>query len=107
MLSYIAEHSGDITLTQVAEHFNYHPNSISMFVKRKTGKTFFQLRQQLRLSRAAQLLTQGSLSAENAARACGYSNMNNFYTQFYRQYGMKPGEYARKMKQTARLSEEM
>ena len=95
VLSYLAAHSADATLESVAAHFNYHPNTISGMIKKGTGKTFQQIRQQIRLSRAAQLLLR-EIPAQQAAELCGYTNMSNFYAQFTRKYGSTPGQYARR-----------
>lgn len=95
VLSYLAAHSADATLESVAAHFNYHPNTISGMIKKGTGKTFQQIRQQIRLSRAAQLLLR-EIPAQQVAELCGYTNMSNFYTQFTRKYGSTPGQYARR-----------
>lgn len=95
ILRFISENCCDTTLEAVAAQFNYHPNTVAQMVRRETGRSFQELRRQMRLERAAYLLGQKQLSAQQAAMDCGYSNMSNFYTQFERAYGMTPGEYAR------------
>ena len=95
IMAYLVRHCNETSLTDVAAAFNYHPNTIGAILRRNTGKSFAQLRSQIRLGRAARLLSVEGVSTREAAERCGYANMSNFYAQFVRQYGMTPGEYAR------------
>ena len=49
IMAYLVAHCEETSLEAVAEKFNYHPNSVSAMIRKNTGKTFQQLRQQLRL----------------------------------------------------------
>lgn len=65
-------------------------------LKRQTGRTFMQLVQESRLTRAAALLDTGA-TAEAAAREVGYANMSFFYKKFAERYGCTPAAYRRRL----------
>lgn len=77
-MSYIERHACDCTLDDLAHHLHLSPNYASALLKRQTGRTFMQLVQESRLTRAAALLDTGA-TAEAAAREVGYANMSFFY----------------------------
>lgn len=95
VIGYIIAHCNETSLKDVATAFNYHPNTISAMVKKQTGKTFQEFRQQIRISHAARLISQEGYSVAQAAQMCGYANMTNFYVQFEKEFGVKPGDFAR------------
>ena len=97
MVDYMVIHYREVTLENMAEHFSYHPNTVTAILKKGTGKTFLQLLSQIRMSQAARLLSEKHLSAQETAERCGYTNMSNFYARFKAYYGVTPGEYTRMM----------
>lgn len=93
-MSYIERHACDCTLDDLAHHLHLSPNYASALLKRQTGRTFMQLVQESRLTRAAALLDTGA-TAEAAAREVGYANMSFFYKKFAERYGCTPAAYRR------------
>lgn len=89
MLAYIEQRYRDCTLDGLAERFGLSPNYASALLKKGTGKTYLQLVQERRLSRAMALLRGGS-TVEEAAHAVGYDNMTFFYRKFRARYGTAP-----------------
>ena len=53
-----------------------------------------------RLSRAAQFMTEYGLSPGEAARQAGYPDVYSFSRMFARKYGMPPGRYAARVRQS-------
>lgn len=94
-MSYIERHACDCTLDDLAHHLHLSPNYASALLKRQTGRTFMQLVQESRLTRAAALLDTGA-TAEAAAREVGYANMSFFYKKFAERYGCTPAAYRRR-----------
>ncbi len=94
-MSYIERHACDCTLDDLARHLHLSPNYASALLKRQTGRTFMQLVQESRLTRAAALLDTGA-TAEAAAREVGYANMSFFYKKFAERYGCTPAAYRRR-----------
>lgn len=95
-MGYIERHARDCTLRDVAEHLHLSPNYASALLKRQTGRTFMQLVQESRLTRAAALLDAG-VTAETAAREAGYANMSFFYKKFAERYGCTPAAYRQRL----------
>lgn len=94
-MSYIERHACDCALDDLARHLHLSPNYASALLKRQTGRTFMQLVQESRLTRAAALVDTGA-TAEAAAREVGYANMSFFYKKFAERYGCTPAAYRRR-----------
>lgn len=62
-----------------------------LFLK-ETGLGFSQWRQQARLLRSLEFLSQG-YSVSNMAAACGYSNTSSYIALFRQRFGVTPGAY--------------
>lgn len=93
VLHYLEEHCDNCSLTAAAEHFNFHPNYLSRAVKKATGKSFKEVVDGNRLSRAEFLLKNTELSVGAIADQCGWSNLRQFYRKFQQEYGCTPKEY--------------
>ena len=62
ILKYIEQHLNTITLKELSAFFNYSDRQITRILKDYTGKTFTELLQESRLSRACELLKQPNAS---------------------------------------------
>lgn len=51
----------------------------------------------LRIEKAVELLSQGTMNSLSIAIACGFGSLSNFYVCFKRQVGITPNEYRRTM----------
>lgn len=58
ILKYIELHYATLTLPELSAFFNYSERQLTRILKNYTGKTFSTLIQDIRLSRAAELLKQ-------------------------------------------------
>lgn len=61
--------------------------------KAATGRSPIGYLQDIRMEKAAELLTATSLKVQKVAAAVGYSDMKHFYNSFYEKYGMTPKKY--------------
>ena len=93
ILQYIQYHYPTVTLQELSRLFHYHPTYIGKAIKEETGRTFNDLRQDLRLRRAAELLTQTDTPLQQIAMDLGYSDVSHFYRNFRSRYGMTPNQY--------------
>ena len=93
ILQYIQIHYATVTLSELAERFHYQQPHISRLLKRETGKTFNELKQSLRLSRAAELLRQTDLPIQQIAADLDYSDQSHFARHFRSVYGVTPKAY--------------
>ncbi|MBT2654018.1 helix-turn-helix domain-containing protein [Bacillus sp. ISL-18] len=92
-LKYIDDHFKDCSLTEMADHYKYHPNYISAVLKKATGKSFKDLLQIQRLNKAALYLTNSDLPIPDIAEEVGYSSVSFFYKKFNEVYFQTPKEY--------------
>lgn len=63
--------------------------------KALTGKTIHEYQQELRISKAKQMLKQEGISVSDVANSLGYSSISHFSTAFKKATGMKPCELLR------------
>lgn len=92
-LKYIEENYQSGTLSEIAERLHYDLYWLSRKVKVKTGKTFIELMQEKRLSRAEYLLKQSNLTIADIAASVGYNNTSYFHRIFEERFGMSPKKY--------------
>lgn len=92
-LKYIEENYQSGTLSDIAEQLHYDLRWLSRKVKNKTGKTFIELMQEKRLSRAEYLLKQSNIKIADIAASVGYNNMSYFHRIFKEKFGMSPKKY--------------
>ncbi|MDR4946063.1 AraC family transcriptional regulator [Neobacillus cucumis] len=92
-LKYIDDHFKDCSLTEMADHYKYHPNYISAVLKKATGKSFKDLLQIQRLNKAALYLTNSDLPIPDIAEEVGYSSLSFFYKKFNEVYFQTPKEF--------------
>ncbi len=93
VLAYMAQHCADATLTGVAHAFGCHPNTISTTIRHKLRTTFADLLLEMRMQRAASLLSHG-IPSRSVAECCGYSDLASFGHAFRRRFGVTPSQWA-------------
>lgn len=81
------------SLTEAASLLHYDFYWLSHEIKNRTGKTYTEHLQEKRLSQAAFLLKNTSLSVEEIALAVGYENKSYFHRIFSAKYGTSPKKY--------------
>ncbi|MGN0507126.1 MAG: AraC family transcriptional regulator [Lachnospiraceae bacterium] len=91
--AYIEANYRDGELTKLAELLHYDLSFLSREIKRRTGKTYTELVQEKRLSRAAYLLTNTEMSVSEVGLAVGYENMSYFHRIFQKRFGSTPRKY--------------
>lgn len=93
---YIDTHLADhITLGDLAECAGLSAFHFARVFKLETGVTPYQYVSTARLSRAAMLLSQGSMPLAELALACGFSSQSHFTSAFTRAMGVSPGRFRR------------
>lgn len=93
MLQYIQTHYAEVTLSDLSKVFHYKPAYISQVIRRETGQTFSQLKQAMRLQRAAELLTATDRSIRDIAAELGFSDQSHFTRLFHTVYNCTPKAY--------------
>lgn len=90
---YIRDHCAHISLQELADHFAYHPNYISSYLKKSLGKGFSQIVLEQRMKNAKRILLYSSLSVERMAQMISYPDPSNFYKAFREYYHMTPKQF--------------
>ncbi|GGA28652.1 response regulator transcription factor [Paenibacillus physcomitrellae] len=95
LLTYIQIHfRKDLSLDDLAEQMNLHPNYISSLFKKETGHTFINYLNMLRIQAAQELLISNSeLSVCAIGRQVGYDSKHYFSKVFKKYTGTTPGAY--------------
>ena len=93
--SYIREHYRDVSIGQLVEQFHFQEDYFNRLLKAKTGKTYTEYVQEIRLTKAAELLIGTPQSIEQIADLVGYQNKGYFYKIFVERYQMTPAQFRR------------
>ncbi len=95
-LTYMEQHYGDdIGPDAVAEKLNLSSGYMCKYIKNKTGKTFGDFLDDIRIMKAKEILESTDCKIHEVALHVGYQNANSFTRMFRRLTGITPGEYRR------------
>lgn len=102
---YIGLNIAGVSLKTLAEHFNYEDSYLSRFIQRHLGKSFTQLKQEMCVRRAVELLSKTDMPVSHIMKMVGYSNSDYFYKIFKKYLGMSPLDYRKRFKNMSREQE--
>ena len=85
-----------IYLAEVARHLGMTDVTFSRYFRSRTGKTFPNYLNELRVARVCRLLAETDHTVSEIAWSCGFDSMANFQKQFGRIQGCTPKEYRRR-----------
>ena len=88
-----ANYDKKVTLAEVAKIANMPEASFSRFIKRRTGKTFINNLNEIRLGRASRMLIDTNNNIAEIAYKCGFNNISNFNRIFKRKKFCVPKEF--------------
>ncbi|MDF2922554.1 MAG: hypothetical protein K0R57_1468 [Paenibacillaceae bacterium] len=83
----------DISLQAMAAYVNMAENYLSVLFKKKTGDTFINYLQQIRVSEAKFYLEQTELPVALIGERAGFANPSYFFKVFKRWTGLTPSEF--------------
>lgn len=83
----------DITLKDVADTVNMPEVSFSRFIKKRTGRTFIESLNDIRLGHATRLLINTTFTIAEISYLCGFNNLSYFNRLFKRKNGCTPSAY--------------
>ncbi len=97
MLTQVQRHivnhiSEELTIEELSQLFNYHPNYFIRLFRRETGYTPYQYIIQQRMQYAVTQLNMG-LPNEEVCYSCGYTDSSTFTRAFRKYYGVAPQKY--------------
>ena len=82
-----------VTLAEVAKIANMPEASFSRFIKRRTGKTFIDSLNEIRLGHASRMLIDTTTTIAEIAYKCGFNNISNFNRIFKRKKFCIPKDF--------------
>ncbi|WP_411032199.1 AraC family transcriptional regulator [Spongiimicrobium sp. 3-5] len=86
-------YASKITLTEVSELVNMSNVSFNRFIKKRTGKTFVEYLNTVRIGYATRWLIEKDLSISEIAFMCGFNSIANFNRIFKKNKGHTPTKY--------------
>ena len=96
VLSYVNMHyAEEIRLTDIAAFVSMNASAFSRYFKEKSGKSFVDYVQELRIGYACKLLTGSALDILQISLECGFNTISHFNRVFKRSNGLTPTEYRR------------
>nr|WP_294894433.1 AraC family transcriptional regulator [uncultured Pedobacter sp.] len=86
-------YSKQITLAEVAKIANMPETSFSRFIKKRTGNTFIDSINEIRIGHASRMLIDTTNMVAEIAYKCGFNNVSNFNRTFKKKKGLTPKEF--------------
>ncbi|PRY81356.1 response regulator transcription factor [Alkalibacterium olivapovliticus] len=86
----------NLSLKDLAQEFNYSQSYLGKKFKTDTGKSYHLYLDDLRLTRAKNLLKDKHLYIYEIAKMVGYSNYDYFHKKFKKKFSISPKEYQKK-----------
>ena len=93
IMNFIQENYLDVNLDDLSKQFFLSKPYLSKYIKEKSGMTFGENVQKIRLKKASTLLKNGNMKIEKVAESVGYPSVEHFNRQFKKKYGMTPVQY--------------
>lgn len=94
ILRFLETHYETLTVEDLAVRFGYSTRQIIRIIHSVTGKSFSQIQTELRMQKAARMLTSRTASMEDISAEIGFANLSSFYRAFKKFYNCTPKEYA-------------
>ena len=89
---YIKTHYREITIRDLVDRFHFNEDYFNRVLKERSGKTYSEYLQDIRLSKAMELLSDTQMTVEQVAVSVGYQNKGYFYKIFTAKYHMTPAQ---------------
>lgn len=96
LFNYLSVNYSTATLESTADYFHYHPNYLSTFIKKHTGKTFRSILNDIKLSQATYYLQNTNMPIKEIAESLGFTQLCNFYDFIKRNCGTTPVKFRQK-----------
>lgn len=94
---YIVAHYRDkITLSDAADILNMSPVSVTRLIKQRTGKSFIDFLNEIRIGFAARQMVDSDMSISEICFSNGFNNISNFNRTFRKKQGLTPTEFRAK-----------
>lgn len=96
ILQYIEINYASTDISDIARYFHFNPSYLSKLFRKNTGRTIISELQNVRISKAKELLETTSIPVENLAYMVGYEDQTHFIRLFKKINGCTPAQYRKK-----------
>ena len=86
----------EISLPVAASHIHMNTSAFCKFFKNRTGKTFSNMLNEIRIGHACKLFIEEGLSASQVCYSCGYNSLSYFNRKFKATTKFTPTEYRKR-----------
>lgn len=93
ILRYVQNNFSTISLRSLSEYFNYNESYLSRMLKSNLGCTFSEYLTDLKLKKAAELLSTTKVPVTEILLQAGYTDKTHFYRAFNKKFGVTPNQY--------------
>lgn len=90
---YMTLHMQEISIRMLCEEFHFQEDYFNRLLKVRTGMTYTEYLQHLRLQKAEDLLLHTNLTIDEIAGTIGYRNKGYFYKIFTERHRMTPAQF--------------
>jgi AraC-like DNA-binding protein len=98
IMDYVSEHySENLDLDVMARLTHLHPVYLGKLFKKKTGTTFKEYLNRVRVGHAEKLLLAGGFTVSEVAEKCGFSDISYFSKVFKKTKGCSPSFVSKKL----------
>lgn len=92
----VAHYKDKITLSDAADILNMSPVSVTRLIKQRTGKSFIDFLNEIRIGFAARQMVDSDMSISEICFSNGFNNISNFNRTFRKKQGLTPTEFRAK-----------
>jgi AraC-like DNA-binding protein len=104
VFNYVLKHfPEEISLSEAAAHTHMVTSSFCKFFKKRTGKTFSHVLNEIRIGHACKLFIEQGLSVSDVCYSCGYNSLSYFNRKFKRHTKYSPLEYRKRFYEESKL----
>lgn len=93
ILQYMEMHYNEVNISDIASHFHFTTPYFSKIIRDSLGTTPISILQNIRVKKAALLLSESGLSVEHIAKIVGYEDTTHFIRIFKKAIGVTPARY--------------
>lgn len=90
---YLSVNYATATLESTAHYLHYHPNYLSASIRKATGKTFRQIRNEILVQQCIYLLVNTNYTIREVSDQLGFSELANFYAFTRKNFHTTPTAY--------------
>lgn len=94
ILQYLSDHiDRQVTAEEVARIFYMSTSRLNALIRKYNGKCFRDIRCEIRMNRAKEMLNDVRYSINDIARKVGFQSYASFYRAFIREFDISPTDY--------------